>query len=165
MSRTPRLSFPFLFAGQAQKEVTHNEALQALDALVAPAVEAVPQASPPSAPAVGACYLVASAPTGLWAGQQGKLAAFTAGGWRFISPVDGLTVHVRSTGQPATFRAGAWELGILRGSSLVLGGQQVVGSRAAAVPSPSGGSTVDSEARAALELVLAALRQHGLIET
>lgn len=165
MSRTPRLAIPFLAAGQAQKEFTHNEALQTLDALVAAAVETVPQASPPGTPAAGDCYLVASAPTGAWAGQAGKLATFTAGGWRFIAPVEGLTVYVRSSAQPATYRLGAWELGTLRGSSLVLGGQQVVGSRGAAIASPSGGSTVDSQARAALVLVLDALRQHGLIET
>jgi hypothetical protein len=164
MSRTPRLSIPFLAAGQAQKEITHNEALQTLDVVVAPAVETPPQANPPAAPVPGDCYLVASSPTGLWAGQQGKLAAFTAGGWRFIAPVEGMTVHVRASAQPATYRQGGWELGILRGSSLMLGGQQVVGSRGAAIPSPSGGSTIDSQARVTLGLVLGALRQHGLIE-
>lgn len=76
-----------------------------------------------------------------------------------------MTAHVRASAQPATYRAGAWELGILRGSSLILGGEQVVGSRGAAIASPSGGSTVDSEARNALSQVLAALRQHGLIAT
>ena len=82
----------------------------------------------------------------------------------FARSVEGMTVHVRASAQPATYREGAWELGILRGSSLMLGGQQVVGSRGAAIASPSGGSTVDSQARAALGLVLDALRQHGLIE-
>lgn len=165
MSRTPRLSMPFLAAGQAQKEITHNEALQTLDALVAPTVQNMPQANPPAAPGVGDCYLVASSPTGPWAGQEGKLAAFTAGGWRFMTPVDGMTVEVRASAQPATYRQGAWELGILRGTSLMLGGQQVVGGRGPAIASPSGGSTVDSQARVALGLVLDALRQHGLIAT
>lgn len=165
MSRTPRLSIPFLSAGQAQKEVTHNEALQTLDALVAPAVEAAPQATPPVAPVAGDCYIVGSSPSGAWAGHQGKLAAFTTGGWRFIAPVAGMTAYVRASAQPATYREGAWEIGILRGSSLVLGGQQVVGSRGSAIAAPTGGSTVDSEARAAVALVLAALRGHGLIAT
>ena len=35
MNGTPRLSLPFLSPGQAQKEFTHNEALQILDAVVA----------------------------------------------------------------------------------------------------------------------------------
>jgi len=52
----------------------------------------------------------------------------------------------------------------LRGSALILEGQQVVGARSSAIPSPTGGSMVDSEARTAIDDVLAALRQHGLIE-
>jgi hypothetical protein len=41
----------------------------------------------------------------------------------------------------------------------------VVGSRATAIADPGGGSTVDSQARTAVGQILAALRQHGLIET
>ena len=69
MSATPRLVLPMLEAGQAQKEVLHNEALQLLDALVAPAVEGPPLATPPPAPVVGSCYIVAASPTGDWAGR------------------------------------------------------------------------------------------------
>jgi hypothetical protein len=46
-----------------------------------------------------------------------------------------------------------------------VGGQQVVGSQAAAIASPSGGATVDAEARTAIDAILAALRAHGLIGT
>jgi hypothetical protein len=47
---------------------------------------------------------------------------------------------------------------------LFLGGQQVVGSRAEAILSPTGGTTIDSEARAIIDQILATMRQHGLIE-
>lgn len=164
MSQTPRLAIPFLSAGQAQKEVSHNEALQLLDALVAPAVEAAPQASPPASPGIGHCYLVGGSPTGAWSGQAGKLAQYSAGGWRFIAPVEGMSVYERSSGQPATYRQGAWDIGQLRGASLIVGGQQVVGGRGAAIAGPSGGSTIDAEARAAVGLILGAMRAHGLIE-
>lgn len=164
MSRTPRLSIPFLSAGQAQKEISHNEALQTLDALVAPAVEATPQASPPATPVLGTCYLVGAAPTGAWAGQADKVAQYAAGGWRFIAPTEGMSMFVRASAQSATFRQGAWEIGQLRGSSLILGGQQLVGSRASAIAAPAGGTTVDSQARTTIGQMLAALRQHGLIE-
>ncbi len=83
----------------------------------------------------------------------------------FARSVEGMTVHIRASAQPATYRQGAWELGMLRGSSLLLGGQQVVGDRGAAIAAPSGGTTVDAEARGAVSLMLAALRQHGLIAT
>jgi hypothetical protein len=46
----------------------------------------------------------------------------------------------------------------------VIDGQQVVGSRAAAIASPADGATIDAEARAAIDRILASLRQHGLIE-
>jgi hypothetical protein len=49
-------------------------------------------------------------------------------------------------------------------TGLFIAGEQVVGSRAAAIATPSGGVNVDAEARAALSQILAALRQHGLIE-
>ena len=62
MSASPRLGLPFLSVGQAQKEFTHNEALQVLDSLVAGAVEEPPRASPPASPALGACYIIDAAP-------------------------------------------------------------------------------------------------------
>ena len=133
--------------------------------LLGAAVEEPPRAAPPAAPQVGSCYIVAAAPTGAWAGQQGKLAAYTAGGWRFIAPVEGLTVHIRSTSINACYRGGAWELGQVRGDRLLVGGLQVVGSRAAAIPDPSGGGNGDAAARTAIVAILAALRQHGLIAT
>jgi hypothetical protein len=64
-----------------------------------------------------------------------------------------------------TFRAGLWRRGELRGLSLRVNGRQVVGAQAAAIAAPSGGATVDAEARATLSAVLAALRGHGLIDT
>jgi hydrogenase maturation factor HypE len=74
-----------------------------------------------------------------------------------------MTAYVKSSAVPATFRAGTWEFGMLRGSSLIVGGEQVVGSRVAAIASATGGTVIDSEARTAIDAILAALRQHGLV--
>ena len=164
MSGTPRLNLPFLSVGQAQKELFHNEALQALDALVAATVEEPPRNDAPASPIFGACYIVGNEPSGAWAGKPQCVAAFTGGGWRFVEPFDGLCAFVRSESVWMLHRAGDWELGIVRGSSLVLDGEQVVGSRRPAIASPSGGTMIDSQARAAIEQVLGALRDHGLIE-
>lgn len=165
MSGTPRLALPFLSAGQAQKEFTHNEALQALDMIVAGAVEEGPRAVPPASPMVGVCYIVDTSPTGAWAGKAQSVAGFTNGGWRFVVPVEGASLYVKASGTWANYRLGAWEIGTLRGSKVVLGGQQVVGSRAAAIASATGGTTIDIQARTAVDQILSALRQHGLIET
>jgi hypothetical protein len=142
----------------------HNEALQVLDIVVAAAVEEAPRASPPAAPAEGSCYIVAASATGEWAGKDNSLAAFSSGGWRYVTPTEGLSAYVKSTGIFADYRAGAWEAGNLRGASLLIDGQQVVGSRAAPIADPAGGSTIDAEARAAIVQLLATMRQHGLID-
>lgn len=165
MSSTPRLAMPFLSAGQAQKEISHNEALQTLDMLVAAAVEEPPRAVPPASPTVGTCYIVAAAPTGAWAGKQQCVATYTSGGWRFIDPVEGMAAYVKSDSAWAAYRAGVWEIGSIRGSRLIIAGQQVVGIRTGSIASPSGGSTVDIQARATIDQMLNALQQHGLIET
>ena len=150
MSASARLSLPFLSPGQAQKEFFHNEALQTLDLLVAPAVEEGPRDAPPASPNIGACYLVGASPSGDWVGKSMCIAGYTSGGWRLIQPTEGMTAYVKSTGQTATYREGAWE---------------IAGGQLAAIPGPSGGSNVDVEARAAIDQVLAALRHHGLIES
>ena len=164
MSTTERLGLALLTPGQAQKEFSHNEALQALDVLVAGCVKGAPQDDPPGAPALGSSYIVGDAPTGAWASHAGALAAWTNGGWRFQAPVEGMALRVGASGEVACVRGGAWEIGIVRGSSVVMYGAQVVGPRESAIAEPSGGTIIDAEARAAIGAMLSALRNHGLIE-
>lgn len=80
MNGTARLEIPMLAAGQAQKELAHNEALQIIDILVAGAIEEGPRAAPPASPALGATFIVDVGPTGAWAGKSLNIAAFTSGG-------------------------------------------------------------------------------------
>lgn len=163
MPASPRLALPFLAAGQAQKEWFHNEALQTLDLVTMAAVEEGPRASPPASPIAGSCYIIGPSPTGDWVGRAGQLAGYTSGGWRFVMPFDGMTVFVRSQAAPALYRANAWEVGTIRCTGLLVGGQQVIGARASAIANPSGGTVVDTEARVAIASILSAMRQHGLI--
>ena len=165
MAGTPRLSLPFIAVGQAQKEFTHNESLQILDMLVAGAVEEPPRATAPATPDLGACYIVGNDATGDWEGRSSCLAAWTSGGWRFVSPTEGMCLYERTTGTPAVFRGGSWQIGILHGSSLRIAEKQVVGERAAAIESAAGGAVVDLEVRSTVDAILNALRQHGLIES
>lgn len=142
----------------------HNEAVQMLDILAAAAVEEPPRTAPPATPQVGATYIVAAGATGAWVGQDLNLAGFTDGGWRFVTPREGTMAYVVSGSVWSIFREGAWEMGSLRGDNVLIGGEQVVGARAAAIGVPTGGSTVDTEARSAVGQILSALRTHGLIE-
>ena len=136
-----------------------------MDIIVAGMIEAGPQATPPASPVEGSCYVVADNAAGAWSGREGQVAAYTAGGWRFVAPVEGMMFYVKSNGETAVYRSGGWEFGVVRASSLLVNGQQVVGAKAAAIADPAGGSQVDSEARISIAAILAALRQHGLIAT
>jgi hypothetical protein len=158
------MGLAFLSAGQAQKEIVHNEALQTLDLLVCGAVEEAPRPDPPASPALGQCFIVGAGASAEWIGKDRTLVGYTSGGWRHISPQDGMITYVKSTSTWACYRNSSWELGAVRGSSLVLGGVQVVGQRLPAIPDPAGGTNVDVESRSAIGQILAALRGHGLIE-
>ncbi len=86
---TTRLKLPFIAAAQAQKHVTHNEALLALDVLVQAAVLDRDMNIPPASPAKGDAYIVAATATGDWAGHEGDIAAWVDGVWRFHAPAKG----------------------------------------------------------------------------
>ena len=163
MEKTTRLALPLLSPGQSQKELVHNEALLALDTLVAGTVEEGPRTTPPSDPQPGQAYIVAQGASGDWTGLDGKILSFTPAGWRRQDPVEGQCLKVRATGIDAVYRSGAWELGTVRANSVVIGGQQVIGGRLGAVSTPAEGSVVDAEARACIAAILNALISHGLI--
>lgn len=162
-STTARHAFPFLSAGQAQKEVTHNEALSLLDAGLHAAAEAFGLNAPPTSPDIGQCWIIGSSPTGAWVGHAHALAAWTGGGWRFLPPIDGLCVWLRDQQLWAVHASGAWAVGDVRAQRLLVGGQQIVGARLPTVALPAGGSTIDAEARSAIETIIARLTVHGLI--
>lgn len=158
-----RLGLPLIAPGQAQKEMTHNEALAALDLAVQAGVVAARLDTPPASPALGDSWIVGDEPAAAWTGRVGALAGWTAGGWRFVTPREGMTAWSADDAMPWLFRGGAWRKGELRGASVRVNGRQVVGAQAAAIPDPVGGGTVDTQARAALAAVLTMLRAHGLI--
>lgn len=164
MSATARFALPLLHPGQAQKELFHNEALTLADALIQSCVEAVGLNAPPSAPAPGQCWIVGESPGGAWAGEAGSIASWTAGGWRFSAPREGMSAWVASEALAACYASGAWHVGRVTATRLEIDGEQVVGPREPAIDDPDGGTVVDLEARAAIEAVLDALRAHGLID-
>ena len=163
METTERLSLPMLLAGQAQKEISHNEALQILDTVVCGAVEEGPRNDQPATPVSGTAYIVGASPTGEWSQYAHHVATFTAAGWRYVAPTHGLVLLVISTATFAAFGTTGWEVGAVRCERLMIGGVQVVGQQSPSIAAPAGGTMVDSEARATLDQLLSALRSHGLI--
>ncbi len=76
MPTTTNLKLPLIAPAQAQKHVTHNEALTALDALIFLAVSSRRRTSPPVSPADGERHLIAAAATGIWLGRDKNLAVY-----------------------------------------------------------------------------------------
>jgi len=140
-SLTPRHALPLLFAGQAQKEATVNAAHALADLLLHPAVEGE-AAAPPSTPVAGECWLVAPGATGPFAGRVGSIAGYITGTWVFADARDGMRAYDRASGQ-YLIHAGAWV-------------------RQPAPAAPTGGGTVDSQARSAIADLILALRGVGL---
>lgn len=103
-----RLSLPFIQPAQAQKHVTHNEAIDQLDVLVQLVVEEVDAITPPAVPADGAVWLLGDMPTGGWSGQAGRIASWRNGGWRFITPQEGWRAWDRSAGVLRAFGPNGW---------------------------------------------------------
>lgn len=163
LSNTHRLGLPLLHAGQAQKEIWHNEALALLDLVVQPVVRSIGDAAPPEAPELGQCHVVGPDAQAEWAGRERMIAGWTAAGWRFVEPVEGMQVVMAETMIPACYVEGAWRIGIVPASELWVSGRKVVGQQGAAVAVPSGGMVIDDEARAAISSIISALTEHGLI--
>ncbi|MEH0197406.1 DUF2793 domain-containing protein [Caulobacter sp. CCNWLY153] len=107
---TPRLSLPYVAAGQAQKHVTVNEGLARLDGLVQPCVVSRATTVQPASPADGAMWIRPSTATGAdWAAAPShSLMRFEAGAWEAITPAAGFTAWIADEGQMAVFTGSAW---------------------------------------------------------
>lgn len=161
--QSARFGLPFILPGQAQKELFHNEALALVDAAMHPAVEEAPIGAPPVAPAEGQCWIVASDPSSVWGGRAGQLAIWTSGGWRYVIPQPGMAVWEKSAANWMHWTGTAWD-SATPAASIKIGGVQVVGARTPEVPTPSGGSIIDVEARSAIAAIIATFKSHGLTE-
>ncbi len=105
---TPHLALPYIAAAQAQKHVTHNEALRLVDGIVQLAVEAVAATTPPGSPLEGMRYLLGSAPTGVWSGKAGALALYVDGAWLFATPEIGWIAFDKATETVLVRKTSGW---------------------------------------------------------
>jgi hypothetical protein len=108
MPETILLGLPLLVAEQAQKHVTHNAALDTLDALVQLAVKDRDRAAPPGTPSEGDRYIVAADATGDWDGQDGAVAAWQGGAWTFHAARTGWRCFVEDESALLVWTGSAW---------------------------------------------------------
>lgn len=102
------LSMPYIQPSQAQKHVTHNEALRQLDALVQLSVHSATQSAPPAAPNDGDRFLLPASSTGSWAGNDGNLAAFQDSAWVFYAPNTGWMTWIEDENKNQFFDGSDW---------------------------------------------------------
>lgn len=141
---SPRYALPYLAVAQAQKEVTHNEALVRIDALLHPVVEGQLAAPPtPSGDSdAGKCWLIANSAGGIWAGHDGDIACWTGNGWRYVPAKPGMRIWNVAASSSVTRTGDGWVF-------------------TSSVDYPSGGTVIDLEARAAIVELLDYFRTIG----
>ena len=127
---SPILALPYIQPSQAQKHVTHNEALRTLDVLVQTVVEDRDRTAPPSDPAPGQSHIVAAPATADWAGQDHGIATFDGSLWAFTAPRPGWSAQVLAESARVGFDGAAW--GVQGGSAPGAGTPETLGINATA---------------------------------
>jgi hypothetical protein len=107
---SPHLLLPYILAAQAQKHVTHNEALRLLDAVVQLSVLDRDLTTPPGSPSDGDRYIVASGATGLWAGWDLNVTTWVDGVWMRLVPRPGWLVWIADEATAAVWTGSIWKL-------------------------------------------------------
>jgi hypothetical protein len=102
------LALPYIQPSQAQKHVTHNEALRVLDVIVQLAVLDRTRTTAPATPVLGNRHIVATGATGAWAGQDGTIAVFDLEGWVFFTPKPGWRAEVLADSTSVVFSGSGW---------------------------------------------------------
>lgn len=88
-SWSANLELPYMADAQAQKHVTHNEALERLDAIVQLSVIAFDATTPPVSATEGNVFAIGLGAVNDWAGHDAEIAVWSNGGWLFVTPRPG----------------------------------------------------------------------------
>jgi hypothetical protein len=107
MTNTTNLAIPLVAQNQAQKEVTVNEALSVIDAILNCGAIDNGLATPPVSPAEGDLYIVGASATGGWLGQDDNIAYYNTT-WKFIIPNEGMTIWVHDEDMQYSWDGAAW---------------------------------------------------------
>ncbi len=105
---SPILSLPLIQVAQAQKHVTHNEALRLLDILVQLSVASADDLGPPPGAVEGDRHIVPDGATGDWAGQDQNITWLQDGVWQFVTPQEGWRADNLATARQLRFDGTQW---------------------------------------------------------
>ena len=105
---SPNLGLPYILPSQAQKHVTHNAAIDTLDALVQLSVQSRTVAVPPATPTLGQCYIIPAGSSGDWAGHDAEIAIWYDTYWVFQTPQAGWQAHVIDEAVSSVFDGAFW---------------------------------------------------------
>jgi hypothetical protein len=109
MEQTTNLKLPYIAPSQAQKHVTHNEAIRALDALVQLSAINRTTTFPPEDVLEGNRYIINAPAKGLWKGREGQIAAWQDGAWAFFTASEGWNVWIEDEKSFVVFHQKKWE--------------------------------------------------------
>lgn len=105
---TTNLRLPYIMAAQAQKHVTHNEALRALDVVVQLSVSSRTLSTPPAEATDGERYIVGAGATGTWSSHDSEIAAFQDGAWQFFTPATGWLAWIADENLAVVWQGTEW---------------------------------------------------------
>ncbi len=109
METTGRFDLPLIMPNQAQKHITHNEALTLIDGLCHLVIKSFGQTTPPVDALIDEAYVIGANATGLWFDEDNNIALNTDTGWRFIAPRQGIIALDSGSSKLVLFDQGAWQ--------------------------------------------------------
>lgn len=105
---TSSLNLPELVSNQGQKEVTHNEALWLIDAILGNGCKSRVVTAPPGSPLEGDVYIVPTGASGVWSGKDGKLTQLLNSAWLFYTPKEGWRTWVADEDDTVIYDGTKW---------------------------------------------------------
>jgi hypothetical protein len=114
---TARFGFPYIAADQAQKHVTHNAALDTIDAAIGGLVASATTTTAPASPGEGDAYIVPAGASGFGGVAAGAVAVYAGGAWTPSPPFFGRRAYALDEGRGYVYGGAAfgWVRGDLAG--------------------------------------------------
>lgn len=108
MTATSNLELPLIASNQAQKHITHNEALSFLDDVVQVVVKSVSLTNPPTTMLPGDRFGIPEGAQGDWEGLGGSIATWSSNQWSLLTAKQGWTIFDLETQSVMAWSGSEW---------------------------------------------------------